>query len=83
MTTATSTDTTVTTTATGLQDGDVNIIVDDLTDEQEESMPCPVCNELIPAYALELHATVCAERTFDNHQTNNYHNTLNDVIFID
>jgi hypothetical protein len=82
MTTATSTDTTVTTTATGLQDGDVNIIVDDLT-EQEESMPCPVCNELIPAYALELHATVCAERTFDNHQTNNYHNTLNDVIFID
>lgn len=30
---------------------------------------CPICNELIPVYALELHASVCAEQTYDNNGT--------------
>ena len=27
---------------------------------------CPICNELIPVYALELHAGVCAEQKYDS-----------------
>lgn len=42
-----------------------------ISDDEEEVTgykSCPICNELIPVYALELHAGICAEQKYDTVQ---------------
>ena len=42
-----------------------------ISDEEEEVTgykSCPICDELIPVYALELHAGICAEQKYDTVQ---------------
>ena len=37
-----------------------------VTGNESGCVQCPVCAERIPLYAVEMHASDCAEKTFDN-----------------